>query len=86
MTGQLDSLLAQLDALCVRALEQLDTVTTQQELSEWDRRYLGRKSGELTHLRSSIEGLVKDERRVIGKKYNTVKAELEMRLAAKQQS
>ena len=86
MIGQLDSLLAQLDALRVRALERLDVVTTAQELSEWDRWYLGRKSGELTHLRSSIEGLAKDERRVIGQKYNAVKAELEMRLAAKQQA
>jgi phenylalanyl-tRNA synthetase alpha chain len=86
MTGQLDSLLAQLDALCVRAIKQLDSITTSEELSEWDRRYLGRKSGELASLRSMLETLSKDERRVLGQKYNAVKAELEGELAAKREA
>lgn len=84
-TEQLEALLEQLDALEVRAMEQLEAITTLGELEEWDTAYLGRKRGELTKMASVMGKLSKEERPVVGQKVNVVKAELTQRLEAKRE-
>ena len=85
MIGQLDSLLEQLDQLQARAIEELKSIETSAELDEWDTRYLGRNRGELKNLSSVMPKLSKEERPMVGQKINSVKAELEQRLAAKRE-
>src|SRR5207245_3453532 len=53
---------------------------------EWDTRYLGRNRGELKNLSSVMPGLPKEERPPVGQKINSVKTELEERLAAKREA
>ena len=84
--GQLESLLEQLDAIRARAIEQLETIETTAELEEWNTRYFGRSRGELTNLLDAMKTISKDERRVLGQKANSVKAELEERLAVKRET
>ncbi|MDQ2716125.1 MAG: phenylalanine--tRNA ligase subunit alpha [Chloroflexota bacterium] len=86
MIGQLDSLLGQLDALLARAIEELEPITTSAGLDEWDTRYLGRNRGELKNVSAVMPRLTKEERPVVGQKINTVKAELERRLAARREA
>jgi phenylalanyl-tRNA synthetase alpha chain len=86
MIGQSESLLAQLNALRVRAIQELERIETAAELEEWDTRYLGRKRGELTNLLSALATLSKDERRTIGQRANSIKDELEQLLAAKRET
>jgi phenylalanyl-tRNA synthetase alpha chain len=86
MIGQLDDVLSQLDALLARAIAELDEIVTMTALDEWDVRYLGRSRGELKNISAIIPKLTKEERPVVGQKINTVKAELEQRLAAKRES
>jgi phenylalanyl-tRNA synthetase alpha chain len=80
MIGQL------VDALLARAIAELDEIVTMTALDEWDVRYLGRSRGELKNISAIIPKLTKEERPVVGQKINTVKAELEQRLAAKRES
>jgi phenylalanyl-tRNA synthetase alpha chain len=86
MIGQLEDLLDQLDALLARAIAELEPVTTSAELDEWDIRYLGRNRGELKNLSSVMPKLAKEERPIVGQKINTVKTELEQRLAARREA
>ena len=86
VTGQLNSLLEQLDALQARAIEQLEPIETSAALDEWDTTYMGRKRGELTNLASVMAKLSKEERPVVGQKINAVKAELTRRLEEKRES
>jgi phenylalanyl-tRNA synthetase alpha chain len=86
MIGQLDDVLSQLDALLARAIAELDEIVTMTALDEWDVRYLGRSRGELKNISAIMPKLTKEERPVVGQKINTVKAELEQRLAAKRES
>ena len=86
MIGQLESLLEQLDQLQARAIEELKSIETTAELDEWDIRYLGRNRGELKNLSSVMPRLSKEERPTVGQKINSVKAELEQRLAAKREA
>ncbi len=86
MIGQLDVLLQQLDDLRVRAIAELEAITTTAELDEWDIRYLGRSRGELKNISAVMPKLTKEERPVVGQKINTVKAELEQQLAARRES
>jgi len=86
MIGQLEQLLGQLDELRVRAIEELEPITTSAELDEWDTRYLGRNRGELKSLSAVMPKLSKEERPVVGQKINSVKAELERQLAAKREA
>ena len=83
MTGQLDDLLARLDALLVRAIAELEPIDTLAALDEWDTRYLGRNKGELKNLSSVMPKLTKEERPVAGQRMNAVKAELDQRLTEK---
>jgi phenylalanyl-tRNA synthetase alpha chain len=85
MIDQLGDLLSQLDALRVRAIAELEPVTTSTELDEWDVRYLGRNRGELKALSSVMPKLSKEERPIVGQKINGVKAELERELAARRE-
>lgn len=86
MIDQLDALLEQLEKLLFRALDELQTLNTSTELEAWDTRYLGRNRGELKNISSVMPKLSKEERPVVGQKINTVKAELEQRLAAKREA
>jgi len=86
LIGQLESLLEQLDQLQARAIEELKSIETTAELDEWDIRYLGRNRGELKNLSSVMPRLSKEERPTVGQKINSVKAELEQRLAAKREA
>ncbi len=86
MISQLDSLLDQLDQLQARAIEELKSIETSAELDEWDTRYLGRNRGELKNLSSVMPKLSKEERPTVGQKINSVKAELEQRLAARREA
>ncbi len=85
-TGQLESLLTQLDALQARAIEQLEPIQNSAALDEWDTTFLGRKRGELTNLASVMAKLSKEERPILGQKINAVKAELTRRLEEKRES
>ena len=85
MTGQLDDLLARLDALQVRAIAELEPIDTSTALDEWDTRYLGRNKGELKNLSSVMPKLTKEERPVAGQRMNAVKSELEQRLTEKRE-
>lgn len=85
MTGQLNDLLEQLQALCTRAVAELEPLTTTTELDAWDTRYLGRNRGELKQLFSQLSRLSREERSVLGQQLNTVKEELEQRLAIRRQ-
>ena len=85
MTGQLDDLLARLDALLVRAIAELEPIDTSTALDEWDTRYLGRNKGELKNLSSVMPKLTKEERPVAGQRMNAVKSELEQRLNEKRE-
>jgi phenylalanyl-tRNA synthetase alpha chain len=86
LIGQLESLLEQLDQLQARAIEELKSIETTAELDEWDIRYLGRNRGELKNLSSVMPRLSKEERPTVGQKINSVKSELEQRLAAKREA
>ncbi len=86
MIGQLEDLLEQLDSLLARAIKELELIETSTELDEWDTRYLGRNRGELKNISSVMPKLSKEERPVVGQKINSVKAELEQRLAAKREA
>ncbi len=83
MLEQLDTLLAQLDALRARALVELASIDTSAALDEWDTRYLGRNKGELKNLSAIMPRLSKEERPVVGQRINAVKADLEHQLTAK---
>lgn len=85
MTGQLDDLLSQLDALLVRAIADLEPIDTSMALDEWDTRYLGRNRGELKNLSSVMPKLSKEERPIAGQRMNAVKADLEHRLNEKRE-
>ena len=85
MTEQLESIVEQLDALRLRAVQQLGPINTSSALDEWSRRYLGRNRGELTKLYELIPALPKEERRVIGQRVNAVKNELELLLNEKRE-
>ena len=85
MIGQLEQLLGQLDALRVRALEELESINASADLEEWDTRYLGRNRGELKSLSSVMPKLSKEERPVVGQKINAVKTELERLLHEKRE-
>ncbi len=86
MIGQLEDLLEQLDSLLARAIKELELIETSTELDEWDTRYLGRNRGELKNISSVMPKLSKEERPVVGQKINSVKTELEQRLAAKREA
>jgi phenylalanyl-tRNA synthetase alpha chain len=86
MIGQLEDLLEQLDRLRARAIEELEPINTTTALDEWDTRYLGRNRGELKNISPVMPKLSGDERRIVGRKINDVKGELEQRLAVKRES
>jgi phenylalanyl-tRNA synthetase alpha chain len=85
MIGQLELLLGQLDALRLRAIEELEPINASADLEEWDTRYLGRNRGELKSLSSVMPKLSKEERPVVGQKINAVKTELERLLREKRE-
>jgi phenylalanyl-tRNA synthetase alpha chain len=85
MTGQLNDLLEQLQALCIRAIADLESLGTTAELDSWDARYLGRNRGELKHFFAQLSHLSKEERSMLGQRLNTVKLELEQRLAIRRE-
>src|SRR5690348_13508215 len=86
MIGQLEGLLDELDQLRVRAIAELEPITSSATLDEWDIRYLGRNRGELKNFSAIMPKLSKEERPVVGQKINQVKAELEKSLAARRQA
>jgi phenylalanyl-tRNA synthetase alpha chain len=69
-------MLEQLKQLETEALAALEAVEDSDGLSEWNRRYLGKK-GALTQMLRSVGQLPKEERPAFGKKSNEVKLKLE---------
>lgn len=55
-----------------RALDELETVTSSEELRNWELKYLGKK-GAVTELVRSVSQLPKEERAAFGKRANEVK-------------
>ena len=68
-------MLEKLDQLREEALTALEGVTSSDELSAWNRRYLGKK-GEVTQLLRSVGDLPREERPAFGRATNELKVEL----------
>ncbi|MFC1946615.1 phenylalanine--tRNA ligase subunit alpha [Chloroflexota bacterium] len=66
------------------ALEELKTISAEENLEAWRIKYLGRK-GELTGILRSLASLPPEERRIAGATANKVKASLEKSLKEKEQ-
>jgi phenylalanyl-tRNA synthetase alpha chain len=75
----------QSEQLEIKALKELESITSIDELESWRVRYLGRK-GELTVILRGLAELLPEERKVVGAKANRVKASLENSLRQKEQS
>jgi phenylalanyl-tRNA synthetase alpha chain len=69
-------MLERLHRLEKQALDELATVASNDELSEWEKEYLGKK-GELTLMLRSVGSLPKEERPTFGREANRVKNVLE---------
>ncbi len=67
----------QLAALRERAVAELATIETTDELEEWRTRYLGRERGALSAILKGLGKLPGEQRKVVGQAANTVKVELE---------
>ncbi len=69
-------MLERLHRLEEQALDELATIASNDELSEWEKEYLGKK-GELTLMLRSVGSLPKEERPTFGREANRVKNVLE---------
>jgi phenylalanyl-tRNA synthetase alpha chain len=74
-----------LDDLRRRAVKDLESSSTTDELEEWRTRYFGRERGELSAILKGLGKLPPDQRKAIGQAANTLKAELERLLEARGQ-
>jgi phenylalanyl-tRNA synthetase alpha chain len=74
----------QINALRSQALSELQTLKNPEQLPEWFRTYLGRK-GNLTELLKGLGNLRAEERPLVGKAVNEVKAELQEAFEARQE-
>jgi phenylalanyl-tRNA synthetase alpha chain len=83
MTTGSEPLLATLRQLRETALEELERVTTAQELESWRIAYMGRRDGRLTQVLRAMPSLSPEERRTVGAAANDLKALLEARLTEK---
>ncbi|NDJ78106.1 MAG: phenylalanine--tRNA ligase subunit alpha, partial [Chloroflexi bacterium] len=68
-------MLEQLEAIYGQALGELDGIADSAVLTEWERRYLGKK-GEVTQLLRSTGKLPKEDRAAFGQRANVIKNEL----------
>ncbi|HBV58025.1 MAG TPA: phenylalanine--tRNA ligase subunit alpha [Candidatus Magasanikbacteria bacterium] len=66
-----------LQQLKKEALEALDKVKDKIRLEEWENKFLGRKSGELTNLMKGLKDLSDESKTVVGRVANEVKQSLE---------
>ncbi len=73
----------QLEALRQRALEQLETLSSQKDLEDFRIRMLGKK-GELTGLLRGMGGLPAEERPVVGQMVNELRQLLEEQVSTKE--
>ncbi len=71
----MDSILNELDALVVQALEEIGSAGDENSLRELEVKYLGKK-GSLTAMLRSMGKIPKDQRPVFGKKVNEAKAKV----------
>ncbi|MCX6779371.1 MAG: phenylalanine--tRNA ligase subunit alpha, partial [Candidatus Magasanikbacteria bacterium] len=74
-----------LQQLKKQALSALEGVKNKLQLEEWENKFLGRKSGELTDLMKGLKDLSDDVKRVVGQVANEVKQALEQAVTAKRQ-
>ncbi|MGA1598285.1 MAG: phenylalanine--tRNA ligase subunit alpha, partial [bacterium] len=74
----------QINTLRSQALSELQTLKNPEQLPEWFRAYLGRK-GNLTELLKGLGNLRAEERPLVGKAVNEVKAELQEAFEARQE-
>jgi len=72
----IELLYTHLQSLEAEALEKLSSIQTVHELDAWNTAYLGRKQGKLTELMSSMAGIPKEERPLLGQKVNDMKIKL----------
>ncbi|MBI2850181.1 MAG: phenylalanine--tRNA ligase subunit alpha [Chloroflexi bacterium] len=72
------------EQLKIKALQELEGVTSADKLEQWRVRYLGRK-GELTLILRSLAELPPDERKTLGARANQTKVSLEEALKQKEQ-
>jgi len=78
-------MLEQLEELRLKALQELESISTTKELESWQIGYLGRKSA-LTKVLRGLATLPLEERKVVGARANEVKANLEDGLRHKEQA
>ena len=78
-------MLEQLDSTYHRALTELDGITNGEILTEWERRYLGKK-GEITLLLRSTGQLPKEERAAFGQRANAIKNDLTAAFAEREET
>lgn len=68
-------MLEQLETTYQQALDELDAITNSDAITEWERRYLGKK-GEITLMLRSTGQLPKEDRAAFGQRANAIKNEL----------
>jgi phenylalanyl-tRNA synthetase alpha chain len=78
-------MLKQLEELESRALQELESVSSDKELESWRVRYMAKKS-ELTRILRDLAKLPLKERKVVGAKANQVKADLEGKFKEKEKA
>ncbi len=86
MTTELSKQEQELQDLRGRALADLETCRTTEELEEWRTRYFGRERGQLSAILKGLGKLAPEHRKAIGQSANTLKAELEGLLDARSQT
>jgi phenylalanyl-tRNA synthetase alpha chain len=77
--------LERLDTLYTQALSELESLTTQDTLKDWERRYLGKK-GEVTSALRVMAELPKEERASFGKRINDIKNDLTAAFTAREEA
>lgn len=81
----MSDIVQQLEALQEEALAVLAKTTNSEETKTWYSEFLGRK-GQLTSILRNLGGLASEEKRLVGKTANEVKAALEKALQERQES
>jgi phenylalanyl-tRNA synthetase alpha chain len=77
-------MLDQLEAVLKQGLMDLETTESEEDLQAWRVRYLGRSS-DLGHVLDGLRQLSKEDRPVVGKRANEVKAALEQAFARREE-
>ena len=77
MSAELSEQEMELEELRARAISDLQSANTTEDLEEWRTRYFGREQGQLSAILRGLGKLPPEQRKAIGQAANTLKAELE---------